>query len=184
LFEGRNKVLTFFVRKLLLFISLLTPHHHHYHQSPLSSRIKTKTHKLVRRIDSKIITISFQISLLGNQHQQLQYQNINPNIHTGSIPATGRSNYSASTFPIPVPSIVDKSVEDTRMIIEQSNRLMVKNNCATIVGDDKIVIPANSYIDQPMLSAMQKMFHNTNGLHAAGATANSHVYQPQQIYFN
>jgi ABC-type transporter lipoprotein component MlaA len=65
------------------------------------------------------------------------------------------------------------------MIIEQSNRLMVKNN--TVI-DDKIVIPANSYIDQPMLSAMQQMFNNTNGVAAAQNIKT--VYQPQQIYFN
>lgn len=72
------------------------------------------------------------------------------------------------------------------MIIEQSNRLMVKNNCGGTVLDDKIVIPANSYIDQPMLSAMQQMFNNTNGV--AAATHHQQniktVYQPQQIYFN
>lgn len=68
------------------------------------------------------------------------------------------------------------------MIIEQSNRIMAKNNG---VVDDKVVIPANSsYIDQPMLSAMQQMFNN--GLHTS-ATPNQNVktiYQPQQIYFN
>lgn len=120
---------------------------------------------------------------------QHQYQNI-PNIHTGSIPATGLSSYSASSSSFqPIPSNpIDKSVEDTRMIIEQSNRLMVKSNCGGMI-DDKIVIPATSYIDQPMLSAMQMMFNNnTNGLHATGApnhqNMKSHVYQPQQIYFN
>lgn len=71
------------------------------------------------------------------------------------------------------------------MIIEQSNRLMVKNNCGTVV-DDKIIIPANSYIDQPMLSAMQQMFNNTNGVASANhQNMKTHtVYQPQQIYFN
>lgn len=100
----------------------------------------------------------------------------NPNIHTGSIPSTGRPNY-VSSFPPAGTLIVDKSVEDTRMIIEQSNRIMVKNTCGTVI-DDKIVIPANSYIDQPMLSAMQQMFNNTNGQNIKT------VYQPQQIYFN
>lgn len=67
------------------------------------------------------------------------------------------------------------------MLVEQSNRIMVKNNCGTII-DDKIVIPANSYIDQPMLSAMQQMFNNTNGV--AQQQNIKTVYQPQQIYFN
>lgn len=138
------------------------------------------------------------MKFLGNHSQAHQQHHQYPNniIHTGSIPATGRSNYasaSSSSFPpIPANPIVDKSVEDTRMIIEQSNRLMVKNNCGGMI-DDKIVIPANSYIDQPMLSAMQAMFNNTNGLHATGnggggavnhQNVKTHVYQPQQIYFN
>lgn len=75
--------------------------------------------------------------------------------------------------------IVDKSVDDTRKIIEQSNRIMTKN-------DEKVIIPANSYIDQPMLSAMQQMFNtnNTNGLANAGTQNIKTIYQPQQIYFN
>jgi hypothetical protein len=94
---------------------------------------------------------------------QQQYQTFpNPNIHTGSIPSTGRSSYTnfqAANNAI----IVDKSVEDTRMIIEQSNRIMSKNG-----GDDMIV-------------AMQQMFNNTNGAAAQNIKA---IYQPQQIYFN
>lgn len=141
-------------------------------------------------MSNKIFTTLFSLNFLGNQLQmQHQYQNI-PNIHTGSIPATGMSSYSASSSFQPIPTNpIDKSVEDTRMIIEQSNRLMVKTNCGGMIDDKQIVIPATSYIDQPMLSAMQQMFNNTNGLHATGAAANhqnmkTHVYQPQQIYFN
>jgi hypothetical protein len=86
--------------------------------------------------------------------------------------------------------IADKSVEDTRMLIEQSNRIMAKNNTVVVGGgsDDKVMIPANSYIDQPMISAMQHMFNtnNSNGMHASPAAAQNikTIYQPQQIYFN
>jgi len=116
---------------------------------------------------------------VGN-HQTQHYQNI-PNIHTGSIPSTGRSNYATNNFAPTNNIIVDKSVEDTRMIIEQSNRIMAKNGVGV---DDKVVIPANSYIDQPMLSAMQQMFNN--GLHSSTTPAQNvkTIYQPQQIYFN
>jgi len=107
------------------------------------------------------------------QQQQQQYQNINPNIHAGSIPSTGRSTYAGGASngnnfqTIINNTTTDKSVEDTRMIIEQSNR-MIKNGPAgniTIIGapDDKtVMLPATSYIDQPMLSAMQQMFQNAN----------------------
>jgi hypothetical protein len=119
-------------------------------------------------------------NFLGNhqvQQQQQQYQNPFPNIHMGSISSTGRSNYTTTTNFQPTNAlIVDKSVEDTRMIIEQSNRIMARNG----VVDEKVVIPSNSYIDQPMLSAMQQMFNNTNGAPAAQKA----IYQPQQIYFN
>lgn len=121
--------------------------------------------------------------IVGNHQPQPQYQNIpNPNIHTGSIPSTGRSNYASSTFPPSNNLIVDKSVEDTRMIIEQSNRIMAKNGVG--VDENKVVLPANSYIDQPMLSAMQQMFNN--GLHTSATPAQNvkTIYQPQQIYFN
>lgn len=72
------------------------------------------------------------------------------------------------------------------MIIEQANRQKNGNNI--LIGaptDDKVMLPAASYIDQPMLSAMQQMFNNTNN---AMHPQKSILYQPngapQQIYFN
>jgi hypothetical protein len=115
-----------------------------------------------------------------HHHQQQHYQTIiNPNIHSGSIPSTGRSSYAPNSF---APHS-DKSVEDTRMIIEQANRMMGQKN-----GDEnKAMLPATSYIDQPMLSAMQQMFNNTNsqGMHPQNMKTIYHQpNQPQQIYFN
>ncbi|CAG9808874.1 unnamed protein product [Chironomus riparius] len=131
------------------------------------------------QLDTQTIMNQQNLMTIGN-HQTQHYQNIpNPNIHTGSIPSTGRSNYATNSFAPTNNIIVDKSVEDTRMIIEQSNRIMAKNGV-----DDKVVIPSNSYIDQPMLSAMQQMFNN--GLHSSTTPAQNvkTIYQPQQIYFN
>lgn len=53
-------------------------------------------------------------------------------------------------------------------------------------NDDKVMLPASSYIDQPMLSAMQQMFNNTNnGMHPQNMKTIYHqTNQPQQIYFN
>ncbi|XP_070507730.1 histone-arginine methyltransferase CARMER isoform X1 [Chironomus tepperi] len=133
------------------------------------------------QLDTQTIMNQQNLMTIGN-HQTQQYQHIpNPNIHTGSIPSTGRSNYATNNFAPTNNIIVDKSVEDTRMIIEQSNRIMAKNGVGV---DDKVVIPANSYIDQPMLSAMQQMFNN--GLHSSTTPAQNvkTIYQPQQIYFN
>jgi hypothetical protein len=114
-------------------------------------------------------------------HHQQHYQTIiNPNIHSGSIPSTGRSTYATNnSF---VPHNADKSVEDTRMIIEQANRMMVQKNGT----EEKVILPATSYIDQPMLSAMQQMFNNTNtGMHPQNMKTIYHQpNQPQQIYFN
>lgn len=131
-------------------------------------------------------------NLLGNHqpHLQQQYQTIiNPNIHGGSIPSTGRSTYASNnSFSSHNPT--DKSVEDTRMIIEQANRMMgQKNGSNIIIGvptDDKVSLPATSYIDQPMLSAMQQMFNNTNtGIHPQNMKTIYHQPNaPQQIYFN
>jgi hypothetical protein len=129
--------------------------------------------------------------LSGNQqplHHQ-QYQTIiNPNIHSGSIPSTGRSTYASNnTF---ASHATDKSVEDTRMIIEQANRMMGQKNGNNIIigapADDKVMLPATSYIDQPMLSAMQQMFNNTNtAMHPQNMKTIYHQPNaPQQIYFN
>lgn len=112
--------------------------------------------------------------IVGNQHQQ--YQNINPNIHSGSIPSTGRSSYASGNF---IPSNgADKAVEDTRMLVQQSSMGHKNGNNS---GDDKVMIPAASYIDQPMLSAMQQMFNNTGNMkpmyHHQQNTS-------QQIYFS
>lgn len=72
------------------------------------------------------------------------------------------------------------------MIIEQANRMMGQKN-----GNDdsnKVMLPATSYIDQPMLSAMQQMFNNSNntGMHPQNMKTIYHQQQnqPQQIYFN
>lgn len=130
--------------------------------------------------------------LSGNHqpHHQQQYQTIiNPNIHSGSIPSTGRSSY-ASNNSFSSHGSNDKSVEDTRMIIEQANRMMGQKNGGNIIigapTDDKVMMPATSYIDQPMLSAMQQMFNNTNtGIHPQNMKTIYHQPNvPQQIYFN
>ena len=66
------------------------------------------------------------------------------------------------------------------MIIE-ANRMGQKN------GEEKVMLPATSYIDQPMLSAMQQMFNNTNtGMHPQNMKTIYHQQPniPQQIYFN
>lgn len=76
------------------------------------------------------------------------------------------------------------------MIIEQANRMMgQKNGNSIMIGaqnDAKVMIPASSYIDQPMLSAMQQMFNNTNtGMHPQNMKTIYHPQNPpQQIYFN
>lgn len=121
--------------------------------------------------------------LAGNHqpHHQQHYQTIiNPNIHSGSIPSTGRSSYAPNSFNPHNPN--DKSVDDTRSIIEQANRMMGQKNG----NEDKVMLPASSYIDQPMLSAMQQMFNNTNnGMHPQNMKTIYHQpNQPQQIYFN
>lgn len=127
----------------------------------------------------------------GNQqqHHLQQYQTIiNPNIHSGSIPSTGRSNYGSNNS-FTSHNASDKSVEDTRMIIEQANRMMGQKNGNNIIigapADDKVMLPASSYIDQPMLSAMQQMFNNTNtGMHPQNMKTIYHQPNTQQIYFN
>lgn len=129
--------------------------------------------------------------ITGNQqHHPQQYQTIiNPNIHSGSIPSTGRSSY-ASNNSFTSHNATDKSVEDTRMIIEQANRMGQKNGNNIIIGapaDEKVMLPASSYIDQPMLSAMQQMFNNTNTAmhpHQNMKTIYHQPNVPQQIYFN
>lgn len=76
------------------------------------------------------------------------------------------------------------------MIIEQANRMMGQKNGNNIIigapADDKVMLPATSYIDQPMLSAMQQMFNNTNnGMHPQNMKTIYHQQNaPQQIYFN
>lgn len=136
------------------------------------------------QLDATQTIMNQNLMTIGNpqtQQQQPQYQHFpNPNIHTGSIPSVGvgRSNYNTNFQPAGN-LVVDKSVEDTRSLIaiEQSNRIMTKNGN----GVEEKVAP-NSYIDQPMLSAMQQMFNNTNGAPAAQNIKT--IYQPQQIYFN
>lgn len=126
----------------------------------------------------------------GNQqpnHPQQYQQIINPNIHSGSIPSTGRSIY-ASNYNFTAHNATDKAVEDTRMIIEQANRQKNGNNI--LIGapnDEKVMLPAASYIDQPMLSAFNQMFNNTNnGMHPQNVKTIYHQPNgaPQQIYFN
>lgn len=77
------------------------------------------------------------------------------------------------------------------MIIEQANRMMGQKNGNIIIGaqqdENKVMqLPATSYIDQPMLSAMQQMFNNTNnGMHPQNMKTIYHQQNvPQQIYFN
>lgn len=113
---------------------------------------------------------------------------MNPNIHTGSIPSTGRSTYGlVNHFTTHNPT--DKAVEDTRMLIEQSNRMMAKNNGGNLVISGEvekvgILNTPTSYIDQPMLSAMQQMFNNANT--SMNPQTMKPIYQntQQQIYFN
>lgn len=140
--------------------------------------------------NSDFVQLDFNRSGNHQQPQQpQQYQTIiNPNIHTGSIPSTGRSNYVPSNH-FSTHNQSDKSVEDTRMIIEQTNR-MIGNKCGTIIEDaDKgqqvILNTPTSYIDQPMLSAMQQMFNNANTpIHPQTMKPIYHQNTPQQIYFN
>lgn len=127
---------------------------------------------------------------LGNQlTQPQQYQAIiNPNIHTGSIPSTGRSSYApVNHFPTHIPA--EKAVEDTRMLIEQTNRMIGNKNGANLVISSEvekgaILTTPTSYIDQPMLSAMQQMFNNANS--SMHPQTMKPIYQntQQQIYFN
>lgn len=76
------------------------------------------------------------------------------------------------------------------MIIEQANRMMGQKNGSNIIigapADEKVMLPASSYIDQPMLSAMQQMFNNTNPvMHPQNMKTIYHQQNvPQQIYFN
>jgi hypothetical protein len=72
------------------------------------------------------------------------------------------------------------------MIIEQS----IRNKCGIDDGSDKaggqvILNTPTSYIDQPMLSAMQQMFNNANTpIHPQTMKPIYHQTQQQQIYFN
>jgi hypothetical protein len=76
------------------------------------------------------------------------------------------------------------------MIIEQANRMMGQKNGNGGDDNNKVMLPATSYIDQPMLSAMQQMFNNTNnsGMQNMHPQNMKTIYhqpnQPQQIYFN
>ena len=54
-------------------------------------------------------------------------------------------------------------VDDTRMIIEQSNRMMgcgKPGGNITIMGGQQTGDATATYIDQPMVLAMQQMFNN------------------------
>lgn len=84
----------------------------------------------------------------------------------------------------------DKAVEDTRMLIEQTNRMIGHKNGGNLViaGEVEkgaILTTPTSYIDQPMLSAMQQMFNNANTSMQHPQTMKP-IYQntQQQIYFN
>lgn len=146
--------------------------------------------------DSKIF-LEFCVS--GNQAQHLiqqlpptqpnnLYHNINPNIHTGSISSTGRnSSYPSSQFPqagVAEAPGSSKMVDDTRMLIEQSNRL---GKVEGQVFDPSKQGNVTYSIDQPMLSAMQQMF----SIHQQYPPANVKHFQPStaspstpQLYFN
>jgi nitrous oxide reductase accessory protein NosL len=74
------------------------------------------------------------------------------------------------------------------MLIEQSNR-MIGNKCGNIVEEvDKgqvILNTPTSYIDQPMLSAMQQMFNNANTpIHPQTMKPIYHQNALPNVYFN
>lgn len=78
-------------------------------------------------------------SIPGNQSQQIQqhhYPNINPNIHTGLISSTGRNPTFAAS-------------------IHQGSQMDTTNGKDDAEQDSNKNI---TYIDQPMLNAMEQMF--------------------------